>query len=339
MRKVKVDEQVLMDLLRDAEDYLSGEHLSQRFRVSRTAIWKAISKLKSKGCDIDSLTGKGYKLIQHGDVIFPQEISRSIHTALVGRKIIYTDQCDSTNNQAREGALKNGQEGSVYITNEQTGGRGRFGRVWHNQPGKDIAMSILLRPKVSVPFVMPLSLIAGLAVCAALESLYALEISLKWPNDVLCGNKKIAGVLMETSISGECIDYLIIGIGVNCNTREYPSDLMRKATSVALESGYDCQRVDVIRRIISEMDRWYSEWLDDYRKSEDALQTDRIPSYLARYKDQCITLGQIVEVNRSGSVIRGIAKDVLPSGSLLIQTLDHQEIALSSGEVSLSGEV
>lgn len=336
-----MDDEKLYEILKTADDYVSGEHISTILNVSRTAVWKSINRLKSKGCHVLSVTNRGYKLLDDSDMLSRDELQKQCRTRMIGRKIEYFAKCTSTNDKAREGEIRGDEEGSVYITDLQTGGRGRIGRLWHFEANMGIAMSILLKPLIPPTQMMPISLIGGLAVCKAIEQETGLECGLKWPNDVISGGKKIAGILIETSTVGENISFIILGIGINCNNTAFPQAIAETASSILTQTGKHCSRKNIIRRVIENFEELYFKWIEEYDESVDFSEAKTSFSYITQYKERCINIGKsiiIQSVAHTQNEIRGIAKDVTPAGKLVVITNDGSEITVSSGEVSVRGE-
>lgn len=336
-----MDDEKLYEILKNADDYISGEHISTILNVSRTAVWKSINRLRSKGCRVLSVTNRGYKLSDDSDMLTRDELQKQCDTRMIGRKIDYFAKCTSTNDKAREGETRGDEEGSVYITDLQTGGRGRIGRSWHFEANLGIAMSILLKPLIPPAQMMPISLIGGLAVCMAIEQETGLECSLKWPNDIISGGRKIAGILIESSIVGENISFIVLGIGINCNNTNFPEELAKTASSILIMSGKHCSRRNIICRILEKFEELYFKWNEEYDESVDLSEETTYFSYINQYKERCINIGKSIIIRSATHMpneIRGTATDVTPAGKLVVVTQDGNEMTVSSGEVSIRGE-
>jgi BirA family biotin operon repressor/biotin-[acetyl-CoA-carboxylase] ligase len=334
-----MNEDKLFEILKGSKDYISGEEISRQMDVSRTSVWKYINKLRAKGCKILSSTNRGYKLEDEKDLIVREDLQKTCHTSMIGRKIVYYGNCTSTNEMARLGELTDDEEGSVYITDMQTGGKGRMGRTWHFEANKAVAMSILLKPVISPAHMMPISLIAGLSVALAIEDETGLECFLKWPNDIICNNKKIAGILIESATEGEYTRFIILGIGINCNIKQFPPQLSETATSILIESDEKVSRKSIICRTLEKFEKMYFEWINEYDETSDfENESSDIFSYTGLYKAKCINIGREILVRKMDREFKAIAQDVDPLGNLLITNLQGEKIPLSSGEVSVRGE-
>ena len=222
---------------------------------------------------------------------------------------------------------RGGPEGQVLVAEEQTAGRGRAGRTWVSQPGASLTFSVLLRPaSVPPPARGWLPLLTGVAVAAGVRSASGVEARLKWPNDVLVGDRKLAGILAEQSTDG---DTVVVGVGLNVATqeRELPvSPTGLPATSLLVE-GADVGREAVLAEILRSLERWYL-----------ALTANPDPAgsgLLAEYRAACTTLGRQVRVELpAGRVLAGVAEDVDPSGRLLVRPVGAAfATAVSAGDV------
>ena len=210
---------------------------------------------------------------------------------------------------------RGGPEGQVFVAEEQTAGRGRMGRSWVSQPGAALTFSVLLRP-VTVPASRRgwLPLLAGIAVATAVRSAASVAAALKWPNDVLAGDRKLAGILAEQSGSGSG-DVLVIGIGLNVAT---PPDALPvspgglRATSLLVEGAADVGREPLLIEVLRRFEQWYLP----FREEPDPART----GLLAEYRSLCATLGRQVRVDLPGGrVLSGMAEDVDPDGRLLVR--------------------
>ena len=291
----------ILDILKNADGYISGERISEMLNVSRTAIWKHIKSLRESGYKIESVTNKGYRLISSPDSLF-----------------IY-DETDTTNNRAKESNTS--PDGSVFIAEVQTHGKGSRGRGWTSPRGIGIWHSILLKPEISPLEVSQITLVAGLAVCKAI----GLNSMIKWPNDIVINGKKICGILTEMSAEINMVNYVVCGIGVNVNTESFDDDIADKATSMFIESGHKYVRNELIAKLLNEFEYYYKKFLDG-----------GLSAILDEYKKCCVTLGREVNVIFKNETVRGTAVDVDENGSLAVQT-ENGIIHVTSGEVSVRG--
>src|SRR5208283_2326 len=187
------------------------------------------------------------------------DIRKHIITQTFGKKIFAFDILDSTNVKAKSLALDDAQEGAIVIAEEQTAGKGRLGRSWSSEKGKNLTFSVIARPRISPQHLGILSLFAGVSVARALTTLTDKTIRCKWPNDVFLNNKKVCGILSESVASEKSITAVIIGIGINVNQKKFSPDLQEKATSLALETGRDFHRWQVLAAILKEIENCYAD--------------------------------------------------------------------------------
>ena len=314
----------LLQLLRASEQFLSGEELSRKLGVTRTAIWKKIEQLRTEGYEIESITRKGYRLRKAPDILTETEIRIHLTPGTFGASLTALQTVDSTNNEARRLAEKGAPHGSVVVSEEQTGGKGRLGRQWVSPPGSGIWFSVLLRPQALPEEITGITLLSAVAVCRAIRKKTGLDAKIKWPNDVVIGTKKVCGILTELSAEWERVHYLIVGIGVNVNQSAFPPELSERATSLSLETDRPVvERAVLLCTILEEFERLYKQY--------------GVSSFPEEYRANCITVGRAVSLARAGKNIKGFASGVRDDGALLIQTENEGTIAATSGEVVVQG--
>ncbi len=318
-------EQVLQHL-RESGGYVSGEELSGMLHVTRTAVWKNINLLREEGYEIDSATNRGYRLVSCPDCYSAEEISAGLETEEFGRHVSCYKSIDSTNEEAKRRALEGAPNGSLFIAEQQTGGKGRLGRKWVSPAGTGIWFSLLLRPGVLPMHVAATTLLAGLAVCGAIRSVTGSPAQIKWPNDIVIGTKKVCGILTEMSAEMERVEFVVIGIGINANSTAFPENLREKATSLRLETGKPVRRVALLQEVLRR--------LEQLLKENAAALT---PDFLEEYKACCASLGRVVGFQRGGRQMSGIAEDISPEGELLVRLPDGSLETVFSGEVNIQG--
>ncbi len=327
----------ILNRLRESDGYLSGEELSGRFHKSRTAVWKCVEALRRGGYEIDSAPNRGYRLISCPDRYSPEEISAGLGTEEIGRRIFCYESVDSTNEEAKRQALRGAPNGSLFIAEQQTGGKGRLGRSWLSPAGTGLWFSVLLRPGalpggVRLPFqVAATTLLAGEAVCGAINSgavggQGSVSARIKWPNDVLIGTRKVCGILTEMSAEVERVEFVVVGIGVNVNDASFPEELLRKATSLRIEYGAPVRRIPLLRGTLREFERLLRE-----------NAASLTPAFLERYRRDCVSLGRRVSFLRDGRRESGVAADISPEGELVVRMENGSFQTVRSGEVSVQG--
>lgn len=309
----------ILNILKNTDGYISGEKISEQVGISRAAIWKHINKLKQDGYEIESFTHKGYHLVFSPDIITAEDIQNGLNTEFIGRNIFMYDKTDTTNERAK--AKSNAPDGSLFIAEVQTCGKGSRGRGWQSPKGTGIWHSVLLKPDIPPMEVSQITLIAGLAVCKAV----GLNSMIKWPNDIVINGKKICGILTEMSAEINMIHYIVCGIGINVNMETFEDNLSDKATSMYIESGKKYPRSVIIARLMNEFEYYYKKFLDN-----------GLSAILDEYKEHCVTLGRDVNVIFNKETVSGTAVDVDENGSLVVET-SGGIIRVTSGEVSVRG--
>ena len=319
----------ILDLLiRNAQQYVSGQAMCQEFGVTRAAIWKHIKALQAEGYEIVASTKKGYCLIGLPDRVTPALLLRGMYTEHFGQQIHYQPVIDSTNRVAKELADAGQGEGTLVLCEEQSAGRGRLGREWFSPKNSGLYMTLILRPNLSAQSAMPITMLAALAVRDAISQIAGMEAMIKWPNDILLNGKKVAGILTELSVSSDGqVKWIVVGIGVNVNTRftDFPEEVQDIATSLYCERGLECSRLELVRAICYQMETLYGEFVAEGGDAK---------VFLPRYKIYSATLLRRVEMYAGQQKVEGIAEDFDEGGALLIRTDDGKLTRMFTGEVT-----
>ena len=198
---------------------ISGQDLSDVLKISRVAVWKHVEKIRSLGYKIESKQQSGYKLTGMSDLLLPWEITENLKTKFIGKRVYYFDSIDSTQNFALKIASKDNENGTVIISKKQTGGKGRMERKWFSPVG-GIWMSIIVHPDFDISNTTLVPIATSLALCRAIEKTTKTKPELKWPNDITIKGKKVAGILVDTSIQSNKIESLVLGIGINFKIKQ-----------------------------------------------------------------------------------------------------------------------
>lgn len=306
-------------------EYISGEELSRRLGVSRTAVWKHIQALREEGYVIDSQPRSGYRLLERPDLLLPGEVQAGLQTHVFGRQFHHYAEVGSTNDVARELANEGAPEGTVVVAEKQTRGRGRLGRNWFSPSGQGIWFSVILRPPLAPSEVTKITLVAAVAVARALRGLTGLDVRIKWPNDLLVGGKKLVGILTQLNAEVEKINYVVIGIGVNANVdmTTFPPEVRTIATSIRVELGQPFSRVKILQRILEELETAYQSFIHG-----------GFPSLLQEWKQLSYTLGRWVKVTQPTEEVEGLATDVDEDGCLVLRLADGSCRRVIAGDVS-----
>jgi birA, biotin-[acetyl-CoA-carboxylase] ligase region len=316
----------ILQMLKESRGFISGEEISSRLNVSRMAVCKHINALKSEGYSIESYPKKGYRLTGAPDILSPGEVLPVLNTRYIGRGIIHFDSIESTNNIARQKAAEGCPDGFLVIAEEQTAGRGRLGRRWVTPKSSSIAMSLVLKPNIAPNDAPGITLIAGLSVCRAIEGCLHINSGIKWPNDIIINGRKACGILTEMSAEMDAINYVIAGIGINVNIKEFPEDIKNIATSLCIEKGTAVSRKEVLSSVLLEFEGLY-----------DRFKESGLSSIMDDFKAHSVTLGNMVRVQGQGVSFEGEAVDITGDGILLVRLSDGTVKKVISGDVSVRG--
>ena len=257
----------------------------------------------------------------------------SLARALAGiefvRRIEYMPTVGSTNDAAKQLGVSGAPEATLVVADEQTAGRGRLGRAWYSPPGTAIAMSLLLRPQFSPALAYRLTLLTSLVAVQAVEQVTGLRVGLKWPNDVVIEQKaggkrqdapilKLGGILTETSISGQDIEFAVVGLGLNVNIDFSGREEFPEATSLMMQLGHQVDRLEILRALVERFAARYAI-------------LDRDERLRADWSARLTTLGRQIIAHRGDETFLGLAEGVDESGALLIRTdegtLCHVDVA------------
>ncbi len=313
----------VLQLLKDSDDFLSGEKIAKQLQVSRTSIWKAIKELEKAGYQFDH-QAKGYRYLP-SDVLDDQEISQKLHDFAPDLKVCLLERSESTMKDAKLIAAQHQTNPILLIADTQEQAHGRFGRPFFAEPGQGIYMSLLLHPNQRFDELPQYTIIAASACVKAIQELTEKSAEIKWVNDIYLNGKKISGILSEAVSdmeSGE-ISSVIIGIGMNFSIPQdhFPEAIQHRASSLFSDGNKKITRNELISQIWQNFFTYLS-------KPEDT-------SYLALYREKSFVLGKKVSFTQKGVAYSGIAKEIDARGELIVDT-DHGRFTLSSGEISLS---
>jgi BirA family biotin operon repressor/biotin-[acetyl-CoA-carboxylase] ligase len=248
---------------------VSGTKLAKEIDGSRSEVWRLVEQLRALGVEIAGHPAEGYRLEAVPDLLLPDVIAPLVKGTIFDRYIHHSFKTDSTNILALNAAHAGAPEGSAFLAEEQTAGRGRGGHSWHSAPGTGLYCSVVLRPDFAPADALVISLMAGLAAASAVEEVTGLKPDLRWPNDLLLmrapspdapntgGSRKFCGILTELSAEATRVRYVVVGVGINVNHESFPEEIEPIATSLRIESGRTWSRVDVAAALLRAMDREY----------------------------------------------------------------------------------
>lgn len=319
-------EAAILRLFRESgHGFVSGELISRELKFSRTAVWKHINGLRAAGYVIDAAPSRGYRLVSSPDLLRPEEIGGRLKTTVIGRRIVCLDETVSTNTAAFQLAEQGAVEGTVVLADTQSGGKGRLGRRWVSPARVNLYCSVVLRPRL-LPYEAPqLTFLSSVAVARAIEFATGLHPGIKWPNDVLLGGKKVAGLLNEMSAETDRINFVILGIGLNLNMtqEQFPDDLRHPATSLLLEAGRPVSRLQAVSLLLTELDRLYTDF-----------SAHGFGPVREEWRRRCNALGRELAVSDGGKdVVHGMFDGIDVDGALLLRRPDGTVERIISGDV------
>ncbi len=229
----------VIDILRDSNDFVSGEAISDVLGISRNAVHKHVKSLRKRGYRILGVSRRGYRLEDEPARLSMGHVTQRTENTMFGHSFRYHDEIESTNLEAKALALKGAPEGTVVVAEAQTAGRGRLGRRWTSPAGKGLLFSVILRPTLPMSEAHLLTIVAATAAAEAIEKHVPARVAIKWPNDLFIADRKVGGILMEVSGEQDEVDWVVLGIGLNVNTEfsELPVALRRTATSLKIAGG------------------------------------------------------------------------------------------------------
>ena len=308
----------VLNLLKNQTEYLSGEKISNELGVSRTAVWKAINKLKKSGYIIDSITNKGYKLIQNALVISKLEIERGLNNATILVDVI--DETTSTNDFIKNYLPLN--KTVVLIAKNQTNGRGRLNRSFYCKKDCGVYLSILLRPNLDISSSVKLTTFTATVVSSVIQKLSNTPAPIKWVNDIFMGGKKVCGILTEASCNFETrkLDYAIIGIGINVLKTSFPDDIKNIATSIENASGKAINFNTLISEIVNGFTNYENELIEN--------------NYMKAYRENLFILGKEITITNGEGSFTAKAVDVTESGALIVEENGVKK-TIYAGDVSI----
>ena len=288
----------ILKILRSENDVVSGETLSSHLGISRVSIWKHMKRLQDVGYDIQA-TPKGYRLINDPDVLFPWEFGdRELN-------VHYFDEVTSTMDVAGNLARNDSPHFTVVIAGRQSKGRGRLKRTWLSSEG-GLYFTIILRPQIPPAFISRINFAASMIFAQTLHSMFHIDARVKWPNDILVNEKKVAGLLSEMEAETDMVTFINIGMGVNVNNDPTPREPM--AVSLKKVLGRNISRKQLL-----------SKFLDEF---ENRLNTDTLDNIISEWKSYTSTIGRQVKIVTTRDEFKGIAMDVDDTGALMLKLAD-----------------
>jgi BirA family biotin operon repressor/biotin-[acetyl-CoA-carboxylase] ligase len=252
-------------------------------------------------------------------------LKKGLSTKVFGSKFFTFETIDSTNNCARALAGCWADEGTVVLAEEQTAGKGRQGRSWYTNPQENLTFSVILRPKLPPDALNLLPLLTAVAIAEAIEAETGLRVQCKWPNDILVNGKKASGILIEGSVKGDAVEYVVLGIGINVNQTTFPADIAHRATSLRTETGQPLDRVKLLQAVLRALDSRYR-----------AVMKSGFQSILPEWISRSAMMERQITVSENGNQFSGVVKGLAPDGALIV-TSAGTERTLYAGDVTIIG--
>jgi BirA family biotin operon repressor/biotin-[acetyl-CoA-carboxylase] ligase len=259
-------------------------------------------------------------------ILKPEILKQQLDGKFIGHQLYYYEEIGSTNDEAFRLGSAGAPEGTALIANSQSAGKGRMQRVWYSPAGSNIYTSIILRPQIEPARAPQISILAGVAVADILESYCPDRIKLKWPNDVLINGKKVCGILSQMKTIVSEVDFIILGIGINVNIsyNEFPKEICNIATSLAIETGREISRQELIIRLYENLAKWYKQLLGDG---------------FGRIKEKWLSIspmiGQTVQVMFQEEAVSGKAIGLDEDGSLILLAAGNKKLKVSAGDATI----
>jgi BirA family biotin operon repressor/biotin-[acetyl-CoA-carboxylase] ligase len=300
---------------------VSGTKIASEIGTSRSEVWRLVQELRALGLDITGHPATGYQLKSMPDLLLPEMLAPMLQGTIFNQHIRHFYKIASTNTAAMEAASAGAPEGSVFVAEQQTAGRGRGANQWYSASSAGIYCSVVLRPALPPSEVLVLSLAGGLAVQAAVQEIDPrVQVDLKWPNDLLIGGKKFCGILTEMNAEVTRVRHVVAGFGINVNQASFPPELESAATSLRLVTGSEWSRVELCGALLKSLDSEYRNLLEN---------PDARSSILRRFQEQSSSVrGCQVHVEENGG-FEGVTEGLDARGFLQVRTMQGVRTVLS----------
>ena len=255
-----------------------------------------------------------------------EKLKEILCTKWLGKYTVFFSTCDSTNTRLQELANAGAKEGTVVISEEQTAGQGRNGRNWNSPKGEGIFLSMLLRPEFKPRYASMITLVTALAVCSALGKNGVERLFIKWPNDIVASGKKLCGILTKMSTDAEAIQYIIVGLGINVNQKNFHPEIAKIATSLYIETKEEKSQVNIIADFLSAFETYYEQ----FRITKD------LSLLKEEYNQKLVHRNSMVRIIEEGREKTVKALEINEKGELLVEE-QGQIRTIIAGEISVRG--
>ena len=310
------------------EEYVTESELIEKLNITHEHLKDNLMKLKDAGYDIIHENEKGYKLINTPDIIEPFEIERNLSTKYIAHNIHFYQEVTSTNDIAKKFVYNDAPEGTVIIAEQQTAGRSRSKNDWASPEG-GIWMTLILKPEVTLLEASKLTIVTGVAIAKTLHDKFNLDAGIKWPNDIMIGNKKICGILTEAVTDYDDLKAVLIGVGidVNINQSDLPDNLQDIATTVSEESTEEIKRAEIMKVFFSIFEELYEEF-----------KNGQFKHIIGEWRRLSSTTGNRVKVYKDGKAMLADAVGIDNQGALIVELDDGSLEKIISGECIIIDE-
>ena len=310
-------------------EYLSGQDLSDVLKISRVAVWKHIKKIQTLGYKIESKQKLGYRLVNETEKLLPWEITTNLKTKVIGKRVYYFEEIDSTQNFAQQIASNKKENGAIIIAEKQTAGRGRLDRKWASPKG-GISFSLIVHPKFDVASSTLIPILSAAALSKSIKSVLGIDTEVKWPNDITINGKKVAGVLVDASFQANNIDYIIIGIGINfdIDIKKLEKKLSKTPNFYGINS-LRKKEDDIPPKILLK------EFLLEFEKNLSQLENGEKLKIVKEWTKRAAGIGKKITINTSNGKISGISQGIDNDGALKLK-IRNKVKKIFVGDVVLS---
>ena len=295
-------------------EYLSGQDLSDVLRISRVAVWKHIKKIQTLGYKIESKQKLGYRLVSNTEKLLPWEIMKDLETEIIGKRVYYFKEIDSTQNFAQKIAFDKKENGTIIVAEKQTSGRGRLDRKWTSPKG-GVWFSLIIHPKFDVSNSTLIPIAGAVALAKSIKSILKIETSVKWPNDITLDGKKVAGMLVDASFQANNIEYLILGVGINfdIDVKKLEKRLMKNSNFYGVSSLRKKNDTTPPKLLLNA-------FLLEFEKNLLQLNNGEKSKIVKEWMKRADSIGRKIVINTSNGKISGISQGIDNDGALKIKT-------------------
>lgn len=320
---MKAGTAILEAFYQAAGQFVCAADIKGQAKLSPATVAAEIAELEKLGYTIESHPHFGYRLLGTPDRLTADDIKARLKSKTIGTEILVFEETASTNDVVEQLAKSGGREGLVVFAETQTRGRGRRGRAWTSPRGKGLWFSVLLRPQLPMAAASRITVAASVAVARAIRQNCGVDARIKWPNDVMVNDKKLAGILTELRAETDEILLAILGIGidVNCTREDFPDSMRGMATSMELETGKAQDRMALAAQVLTALDGCYQAALTDFEGIAD------------EWARLCTTLGKHIVVTMGQRRIEGFAQALDGDGALLLRKDNGQTERILGGDL------